>query len=77
MTLHRYAIGDAVRFTPARFERSSAPPGGYRVTRLMPEEQGEPQYRIKSEIDAHERSAGESQLDPKSIDSLADSVFKA
>jgi len=77
MTMHRYAIGDAVRFTPARFDRSSAPSGGYRVTRLMPEEQGEPQYRIKSEIDTHERTAGESQLDRKATDSLMDSVFKA
>ena len=76
MNMYRYAIGDAVRFTPARFDRSSAPPGGYRVTRLMPEEQGEPQYRIKSGSDAHERTAAESQLDPKRADSLLESVFK-
>jgi hypothetical protein len=76
MTTYRYAIGDPVRFTPARFDRSSAPPGGYRVTRLMPEERGEPQYRIKSEGDAHERTAAESQLDRKRTDDLMESVFK-
>jgi hypothetical protein len=65
MAAHRYEIGDEVRFTPARFDRSSALAGDYRITRLMPDESGDPQYRIKSVGDAHERTAAESQLDRK------------
>lgn len=70
MTTHRYAVGETVYFHPARFDRSSAPAGSYRVTRLMPEEQGDRQYRIKSTSDAHERTAGESQLDRKQTNSV-------
>ncbi|HEY8268845.1 MAG TPA: hypothetical protein VIG34_09320 [Xanthobacteraceae bacterium] len=75
MTLHRYAIGDAVRFTPARSDRSSAPSGSYQITQLLPEEQGGYQYRIKSAHDAHERIVLESQLDLKQLDQM-ESAFK-
>jgi len=75
LTLHRYAIGDAVRFTPARSDRSSAPAGSYRITQLLPEEQGDYQYRVKSAHDAHERIVLESQLDLKQLDQT-ESAFK-
>lgn len=75
MTLHRYAIGDAVRFTPARSDRSSAPSGNYQITQLLPEEQDGYQYRIKSAHDAHERIVLESQLDLKQLDHT-ESAFK-
>ena len=75
MTLHKYAVGDAVRFTPARSDRSSAPSGSYRVTQLLPEEQGDYQYRVKSAHDAHERIVLESQLDLKQLDHT-ESAFK-
>jgi hypothetical protein len=48
---------------PGPYNRSSAPAGSYRITRLLPDEQGDHQYRIKSIRDAHERVAKESQLD--------------
>lgn len=70
MTLHRYAVGETVHYQPDRADRSSARAGSYRVMRLLPEEQGDRQYRIKSDLDAHERTAGESQLGRKT------SVFK-
>ena len=75
MTLHKYAVGDAVRFTPARSDRSSAPSGSYRVTQLLPEEQGDYQYRVKSAHDAHERIVLESQLELKQLDHT-ESAFK-
>ncbi len=75
MTLHRYAIGDAVRFTPARSDRSSAPSGSYHVTQLLPEEQGGYQYRIKSAHDAHERIVLKTALDLKLLDQT-ESAFK-
>jgi hypothetical protein len=46
-----------------RYDRAATPAGSYRITRLMPEESGDLQYRIKSVRDAHERVAKESQLD--------------
>ena len=75
MTLHKFAIGDAVRFTPARSDRSSAASGNYRITQLLPEEQGDQQYRIKSAHDAHERIVLESQLDLQHLDQT-ESAFK-
>jgi hypothetical protein len=74
MAMHKYDLGDRVRFTPARLDRSAALAGNYRIMRLMPEEEGDLQYRIKSENDAHERCAGESRLRREQTD--ADSVFK-
>ena len=63
MAAHRYAVGQTVYLMPGPYNRSSAPAGSYRITRLLPEEQGDQQYRIKSIRDAHERVAKESQLD--------------
>jgi hypothetical protein len=62
MSSHRYAIGQTVYLTPNRFDRSSARKGRFRVTGLLPESQGDYQYRIKSASDAHERVAPESEL---------------
>lgn len=62
MTTHRYAIGQTVYLTPNRLDRSSARQGRYLVTQLLPESQGDYQYRIKSVTDSHERVAYESDL---------------
>jgi hypothetical protein len=59
---HRYAVGQTVYLTPDRFDRSSARRGRFLVTGLLPESQGDHQYRIKSAQDAHERVARESEL---------------
>jgi len=41
-----------------------APPGRFRVIRQMPADSGETSYRVKSETEAFERVARESQLRP-------------
>jgi hypothetical protein len=57
---HKFAIGDRVRF---HHERSvSAAPGAYLVTMLLPERDGEFEYRIRSPDEPHERIARESEL---------------
>jgi len=38
------------------------PQGAYKVTKLLPERDGELQYRIKSAVEEHERIALESEL---------------
>ena len=55
-----FKIGQTVRFTPGTHERSFA--GVYTVTRRLPDERGEIQYRIKSTKDDHERVVREGQL---------------
>jgi hypothetical protein len=58
MTEHRYQIGEGVHL-----ERSLTVKGGvYVVTKLLPEHDGEFQYRIKSAAEPHERVVRESQL---------------
>jgi hypothetical protein len=42
----------------------SAAGGDYEVLRELPESGGEVQYRIKSDREAHERIANESDLEP-------------
>jgi hypothetical protein len=52
-----------VRFQASSVTRSHVQ-DGYRVTRVMPLEGDEYEYRIKSPAEAHERVARESQLEP-------------
>jgi hypothetical protein len=60
MTEHKYQIGEDVHL-----EHSLTVKGGiYVVTRLLPEHDGEFQYRIKSAAEPHERVVRESQLTP-------------
>ncbi|MCX5493893.1 hypothetical protein OSH11_04190 [Kaistia dalseonensis] len=40
----------------------SSAPGTYRVVSVLPESAGRLQYRIKSELERHERVVDESQL---------------
>ena len=40
----------------------SIPRGAYKITRLLPECEGELQYRIKNAAEEHERVASESEL---------------
>ena len=63
MSPHRFTVGQTVYLRPARYDRTATPAGSYRITRLLPEESGDLQYRIKSVRDSHERVAKESQLD--------------
>ena len=59
---HKYNIGEAVYFTASNVARPAAS-GTYEVIRLLPTEDDDYQYRIKSSTEAFERVAKESQLD--------------
>ncbi|MEP0323876.1 hypothetical protein [Bauldia litoralis] len=44
--------------------RTTAAQGEYEIVRLLPAEEGQFQYRIKSELERNERVAAEDQLNP-------------
>ncbi len=64
MDSHRYRIGQTVRFVKA--SRSAGlggtPDGSFRVVSLLPEYQGNNQYRVKSTNDGHERVVVEGEI---------------
>ena len=57
---HRYRAGETVTLAPNRY--GSNRHGRFEVTRLLPEEHGINQYRLKSVVDGHERVAREDEL---------------
>ena len=61
---HRYRVGQTVRFIKA--SRSSGvggtPDGSFQVVCLLPEYQGNNQYRVKSTGDGHERVVVEGEI---------------
>ncbi len=59
---HRYTVGETVYYTSPTFGRTAAT-GSYTVIKLLPSESDDYQYRIKSNVEAFERVAKESQLD--------------
>jgi hypothetical protein len=59
---HKYHVGETVYFTSPTFGRAAAT-GSYTVVKLLPSESDDFQYRIKSDGEAFERVAKESQLD--------------
>jgi hypothetical protein len=61
MADHKFAVGQTLFFSPSIFEPIK-PMGHYCVVRLLPADGGDPQYRLKSETDGHERVVRESQL---------------
>lgn len=61
MSDHKFKIGQTLTFRGSGGPRSAAP-GAYQVIELRPEADGEPSYRIKSELERHERIARESEL---------------
>lgn len=55
MSYHRFQVGQTVAAAA-----SGAPPGPYRITRLLPSsDAGIPNYRGKSLVDGHERALSE------------------
>ena len=60
MAEHKFAVGHTVQFSPAAGGEGR---GLYTVVRLLPEEGGTPQYRIKSKTDGHERVVRQNQLE--------------
>lgn len=61
MQQHKFRLGQTIRFTPSAFDQS-ATRGSYTIVRLLPAEDWDNQYRIKSVLDGHERVVKESQL---------------
>jgi len=61
MSGYKFAIGQSVRFSPDRIQLSSGR-GRFKIVRLLPEAASVLQYRVKSEIDGHERVVREDQL---------------
>jgi hypothetical protein len=58
---HRFKRGDAVYYSPAGRAQSAAR-GTYTVTALLPENDGQPEYRIKHHGEDYERVAQEGEL---------------
>lgn len=60
MAVHKFRTGQTVQLVPGHY--GAARRGGFRVVRLLPEEHGTKQYRIKSIMDGHERVVTEEEL---------------
>jgi len=61
MALHRFQIGDAIELVPQHFTPRDAN-GSYTVTRLLPNDSPDREYRVKSGRDGHERVVRESEM---------------
>ena len=61
MLAHKFAVGQTVRFLPGRTQEGTAR-GSFKVVRLLPEAASVLQYRVKSQLDGHERVVREDQL---------------
>jgi hypothetical protein len=61
MQTHKFKVGQSLLFSPARYEYQRAS-GLIEVTRLLPAEGTELQYRIKDTSSGQERVVRESQL---------------
>jgi hypothetical protein len=64
MTTHRYKIGQLVSYAAARNDLAAGT-HPYKIVRLLPFEDGEPLYRIKSTTSQSERVAKEFSLTRK------------
>jgi hypothetical protein len=60
MPFHKYRIGQLVELKPA--VNRNIPGGTFEITKRLPENHGEYEYRIKSMNEPHERVARESEL---------------
>jgi hypothetical protein len=65
--LHKFQIGQRVRYAGNMAQRHAIG-GGYEVTGQMPPRDGDNQYRIKREVDPHQRVVGERELQPDARD---------
>ena len=62
MVTHKFAVGQTLYFSPGRGGDRNGK-GRYRVVQQLPETGGIFQYRIKSEIDGHERVVREDETE--------------
>lgn len=60
MSIYKFQIGQTVFLTPARSQ--NVPGGAYIVTKKLPKNNGEFEYRVKSVNEPHERVVRESEL---------------
>ena len=61
MPYHRFKVGQTV-VAPFGGPHALIPRGPHVITRLLPLVDREPQYRVQSKIDGHERVVRESQI---------------
>ncbi len=61
MTTHKYKIGQSLRYTPHRMGGPQGPQS-CKVIRLLPQEDGQPQYRVKCNDENVERVVKEFSL---------------
>ncbi|HEY5081082.1 MAG TPA: hypothetical protein VII91_04020 [Bauldia sp.] len=61
MAEHRFKVGQTILLQNSLKNRAAAA-GTYEVIGYRPEDDGEPSYRIKSELERHERIVRESEL---------------
>ena len=61
MSAHRFRVGQTV-VVPWSGPEAAIPLGPYVIARLLPVEDGEPHYRVRSSVDGHERALLESQI---------------
>jgi len=59
MPEHRYRTGQIVMLVS---RTHNVPPGPYQIVRQLPSETSDPQYRIKSRDETHERVVAEHEL---------------
>jgi hypothetical protein len=60
MAAHKFKLGELVEL--ARTSGIYAGPGPYEIVRLLPEVDGEPQYRVRGRHEDHERMVKQSGL---------------
>jgi hypothetical protein len=58
--VHRFKVGQIVEILPSTLR--SAATGDYEIVRLVPCDSNDPQYRIKSRNEKHERVVAERDL---------------
>jgi hypothetical protein len=61
MPAHRFRVGQTV-VVPWSGPEGALPLGPYVIVRLLPVEDGEPHYRVRSSVDGHERALLERQI---------------
>jgi hypothetical protein len=69
MASHQFAVGQTVVVTGAQLDIKKGEQ--FQVVRHLPPEGQTPQYRIKSELDGHERLVREDELDAAPPDAWA------
>jgi len=61
MSPHKFAVGENVEFIPGRYD-TNVPRGLYTITRQLPGDDFDREYRVRNQRDGHERIIKEAQL---------------